>query len=188
MRQACQCADRIGRGIEYQLGPLGAASVLHCQCINARFSQALGQQFDFHHCGRLGFEWPQPRLSTGILLDVSGFDNVAGRKGRATNHARYIFGDDFLVAHTILHGAHGGILKNARRALDRRTGMQGLCCDDAELARRYVLGIRRRIRMRMHIGLTGQPQPVRIDRIYMILIQIEGPDLDIFEFRQMGRK
>ena len=52
------------------------------------------------------FEGANPGVALDVVTDMSGRDRVTGGKGRAPDHILHMLGDDFFIAHAVLHRAH----------------------------------------------------------------------------------
>ena len=71
-----------------------------------------------------------------------GLEQLAGREGRAADHALDVLGERLLVADAVHHRGDGAVGERVRGGRDRRVGVHRLRRDDAEVARRE-LGRRR---------------------------------------------
>ena len=156
MMQQRQSADRIGGGVEDQLGPLRAARVFQGNHIHARARDQARQFLDFGYWRIRRLKRADPCISFNVEADVAGSDRVSGRKCRTANYVRHMFRDDLFVAHAILHGADGAIFIEGVGCLgDRPAGVDGFGCDNAIVASWKLMGIAGGIQSRRKIGGPG---------------------------------
>src|SRR5579862_6042761 len=177
-------ADRIGGGVEDELGPLRAARVFEGDDVHAGLVEQRGKLVDACH-GRVGgLEWADPGVAGNVVADVAGLHDVPGGKSGAADHELHALGDDFFVAHAILYGADRAILcEDVRSLLDGRAGVRGFGGDDAVVAGRDGFGVGSGLEARGEVGGAGNFQAGAIDGVDVSLGDVVGPD---FEFRKFG--
>src|SRR5438552_15313732 len=107
MMQSSERAHGIGAGVENKLGPLRAASVGEGDSIHAGIGELGGELVDHGHRSLGGLEWTDPGIAFDVVSDVAGFDDMAGAKGGAANDELHTLGDEFFVAHSVLHRTDG---------------------------------------------------------------------------------
>ena len=71
---------------------------------------------------------------------------------------------------------------------DRRLGVHRLRRDDAEVARRDPGGVARPARTTDDVAGAGEPQAVAVHCRHVQLVEVERPDLDVVEQRQVRRE
>ena len=97
-------------------------------------------------------------------------------------------GQRLLVADAVHHRGHGAVGERMRRGGDRSVGVHRLRGDDPEVARRERRRVARRLQPRVHLAGAGEPEAVRVDRVDVRLEEVERPDLDVVERREVGRE
>ena len=98
----------------------------------------------------------------------------------AANHVSDALGDDLFVAQSVLHGANcGGISEDVCRLLDGRARVQAFSREDAEIARRDLLGIAADAQLCGEIGGAGDFESRVVDRPRVFFGDIVGVNLDV---------
>ena len=115
-----------------------------------------------------------------------GATHVTGRERHAPDHARHVLGDHLLVADSVLDAADRGVGEDRRRGRDRRLGRGPLDGDDADLALGDLGRIRTGLHSRGELGVSGDAEPVGVDRGDVLGGRIERPHLDVRELREVG--
>src|SRR3990170_4701103 len=110
MVQPGQCPNRIGGSVEDQFSPLRAAGILHGEGLQARMGEKGGKLLDHLHRGVSGFKGTNPSITTDLETYVAWLDQTAGGESRTPDHVTHVVRQNFLVTHTILHGANGAFL------------------------------------------------------------------------------
>src|SRR5262249_38321514 len=127
---------------EDQFGPLRTTSVFERNDAKPREIEEGGELLHAFERSFCWFERSNPRIPVDVEADMARGDDVAGGKRGAANHEGHVFGEDFLVANSILHGTHGAAFaKQVSSLLNGRTRMHALGGDDAEIALRNLAGI-----------------------------------------------
>src|SRR5207245_997679 len=133
-----------------------------------------------------GLEGTDPSIALDIVPDVAGLDDVAGGKSGAANDELHTLGDEFFVAHSVLHGTDGAALVEQMCSLrDGDFGVRGLGGANAVIAAREFFGIAGGAQAGGEIGGAGETQPAGVDGINVGLGDIVGKDLGLAGARQM---
>ena len=173
-------AHGICRGVEDELGPLGAAGVLQGNHAQAGAVEKFGELLDARvRCVRW-FEWADPGVAVDVETSVAWFDDVACRKCCATNDVADVLGENLFVADTILDGTDGAILAEDMRGLfDGAARVRALCGDYSEIARWNFARIGSRVEMRSEIGCAGDTQTALVNRARVFLPNVISVDFDV---------
>ena len=134
----------------------------------------------------LGSNGPMCVSPLRVPADVAGLDHVAGREGRAADHLAHVLGDQLLVAGAVLDG--GDRAEGVRRRGDRLGGLHALHGDDPELAGRERRGVGGGVDLADHVARPGEPEPVRVDRVDVLLPGVVRPDLHVVERPEVRRE
>ena len=82
------------------------------------------------------------RVALDVPVDVAGLDDVAGREGRAADHAGHVGGDRLLVPEPVLDGADGALCESVGGS--GRSRRPCACSSSPRLRARREAGPRRR--------------------------------------------
>jgi hypothetical protein len=96
--------------------------------------------------------------------------------------------DRLLVPDPVLDRGHRPLREGVRGGRDRRLGVHRLGRDDPEATSRKLRGIRGGAHGPGDLACPRQPQAVSIDRLDVRAIEVEGPDLDVVELREVRRE
>ena len=187
--QSGERAYRISAGIEDELGPLGAASVGEGDSVHAGIGEQGGEFIDHGHGSLGGLKGTDPGIAFDVVADVAGLDDMAGGKGGAANDELHTLGDEFFVAHSVLHGTDGAALIEKMRGLrDGDLSVRGFSRDNAVIAARKFFGIARCAQAGGEIGGAREAQAAGVDGINVGLGDIVGEDFGFAGARQMRGK
>ena len=100
--------------------------------------------------------------------------------------SRHVLRDQLLVAGAVLDG--GDRAEGVRRRGDRLGGLHALHGDDPELAGRERRGVGGGVDLADHVARAGEPQPVRVDRVDVLLPRVVRPDLHVVERAEVRRE
>src|SRR6266404_682548 len=179
-------ADRIGRSVENELGPLRATGVLQRNDFQPCAIEQLGQFFDTRIGSARRFEGTDPGVSVNVEAHMAGLDYVTCRKRGAANDVAHVLGKNLFVADAILHRTNGvGIVEDVRGLLNCRTRVRTLGGNDSELARRNFLRIGCGVQARGEIDGATDAQPALVYGASMVLGDIIGVNFHIREARQV---
>src|SRR6266852_1404124 len=183
----CESADGVCRGVEDELGPLGAAGVLQRNDFQACAVQKLRQLFDARIRSVRWFKRANPRVAVDVKADVAGFDYVTGGKRGASNYVAHVFPENFLVADAVLHRANGAIVaEQVSGLLDCRPRVRAFGGHDSEITGRDFVWIRGRVEARGEISGAADAQATLVDGARMFLRNIVCVNLHIGQAREMG--
>src|SRR5207237_10309772 len=104
MREPGESADRVRRGVEDHLAPLGPAGVGDRLRGQAGTGAGLGEALDLLLRRRARLEGAERRVAPHLPADVSGLDEPPGRERRPADDALGVAGDRLLVADAVLDG------------------------------------------------------------------------------------
>ena len=137
---------------------------------------------------RSRLERPERRVALDVPLHDTGLEHLAGGERGAADHALDVAGERLLVADAVHDRRDGAVGERVRGRGDRRLGVHRLRRDDAELARRQLCRVARRMQPGVHLAGAREPQAVRVDRGDVRRGEVERPHLDVVERREVGRE
>ncbi len=189
VREARERAERIRGRVEDDLAPLRRARVGDGVGRHARPRAGVGQALDLVHRRRLRLERPERRVALDVPLHDAGLEQLAGREGRAADHALDVARERLLVADAVHDRGHGTVgegVRGRQRSRTRRASPWSRRCRARTAAappgRSWHAG------RACTSPAPRQPQAVRVDRVDVRLREIEGPHLDVVERGEIGRE
>src|SRR5947208_1609205 len=139
MMQQRERANGIGGSVEDQLRPLSPARILERDAAHAAAIEKVRESFDEFVRRAGGLKRSDPGIAIDVKAHMAGFDDMSGRKRRASNHVFDVLGEDFLVANAVLHGTHRtGWTEDLLCLLDRGACVCAFCGHDAEITSRNL--------------------------------------------------
>lgn len=189
MMQQRECTNGICRRIENQLGPLGPTRIHERNDMHAASIEKVRESF-YKFVRRVRrLERANPGIPTNVKANVAWFDEVPGGKRGAPNYVFDVVGDNFFVANTVLHGAHGTVwAEDLSCLLDRRSGVRAFRGDDAEVARGDLRRIACRVETRGEVRSAADAKTARIYGLNVTFVYVIRMDLDILKPSEMRSK
>ena len=141
----------------------------------------LGETLDRLERRRLRLERAEGGVALDVPLHVTRLEQLAGREGRAADHALDMLGDRLLVADPVLDGRDRAVRR--RRARSPRPPHRYASPWWRRCRRRRAAARRHRPSRAAGRALprAGEPQPVRVDRVHVRAVEVVRPHLDVVE-------